>query len=105
MVSRKQIALNALPLHTQSTALLPCDRLADLFSDSALGCVLKASDKRRNVTDMLVWTSFVYVLPSVYGLYVHQVHVCARLLWSRTNRVAALRGDNLVVCLVGHCLL
>lgn len=45
--------------------------------DSALGCVLEASDKRRSLTDMLVWTSFVYVLPSVYGLYAHQYGIAA----------------------------
>ena len=77
--------------------MLPCDPLAALLSDSALGCVLEASDKRRSVTDMLVWTSFVYVLPSVYGLYVHQVHAGVCPFGSCTNRVAALRCASLVL--------
>ncbi|CBJ26889.1 conserved unknown protein [Ectocarpus siliculosus] len=40
--------------------------------DRGLGCLLETGDKRRPLTDMLVWTSFVYCLPSVYGLYAHQ---------------------------------
>eukprot|EP00903_Cladosiphon_okamuranus_P013319 g12414.t1 len=45
--------------------------------DEGLGCRLEASEKRRPLTDMLVWTSFVYLVPSVYGLYTHQYGIAA----------------------------
>lgn len=63
-------------------ASLALPALLVFFSeDGGLGCLLEAGDKRRPMTDMLVWTSLVYCVPSVYGLYAHQVrgeyiHTC-----------------------------
>ncbi|CAM9745871.1 unnamed protein product [Pylaiella littoralis] len=45
--------------------------------DGGLGCLLEAGDKSRPMTDMLVWTSLVYCVPSVYGLYAHQYGIAA----------------------------
>ncbi|CAM9795993.1 unnamed protein product [Phaeothamnion confervicola] len=40
--------------------------------DPRLGCQLSPADKRRGVGDMLVWTSFIYIVPAVYGVHAHQ---------------------------------
>ncbi|CAN0001736.1 unnamed protein product [Ascophyllum nodosum] len=47
-------------------------RSSKYCQDSSLGCVIEDGDRRRPVSDILVWTSLVYMVPAGYGIMVHQ---------------------------------